>query len=304
MAHSVSRSQLFAGLLVAALMAIGSPALAKKKKADAASSDTASEGGLPTSGKAAEGAAQSSDTERPKPILEETTGPEEDAQGNVNFVGNKSGKGKIIVHAPKKEKAKVYLEGRYFGLAPKTIKNVPPGDYIIEVNYPNGRSVTKPVSVSGDEEALIELGGADEAAAPVAKPMTPAEIDKRMGIAKTIGVGAIGLAVVGLGLGVLEYTVQQDYNKKAKASDNSTGARAELDSLARKGDRLALGANVCLVGGAAGLIVAAIVGYPAWKAKKSGSGRAESPDSPPPVSFMFGPGTTVGSLNAGLSYRF
>ncbi|MBC8133453.1 MAG: PEGA domain-containing protein, partial [Deltaproteobacteria bacterium] len=180
MAHSVSRSDLFAGLLAAALMAVAAPAVAKKKKAAPAGEG---EPGLSTSGKAAEGSAQAQDQERPKPILEEAPGPEADAKGNVNFMGAKTGKGRITVNAPAKEKAKIYLEGRYFGVAPRTINKIPPGDYILEINYPNGKSVTKPVSVSGDEESVVELGGAADfaAAAPTVKPMAPEKIEKRLG---------------------------------------------------------------------------------------------------------------------------
>ena len=300
MAHSVSRFQLVAGLVAAALMAMGSPALAAKKKKSA---EAAAEGGegLPTSGKAAEGAAQASDTERPKPMLEDSDAPAEDAQGNVNFVGGKSGSGRITVRAPKKEKAKVYLEGRYFGTAPKTIKKVPPGDYIIEVSYPNGNRVSKPVSVSGDEEAVVELGGADEAA-PIAKAMPPETIEKRLSLAKVIGISAIGFAVAGLGLGAYGYTVQQDYNKLANTNMADTATNEKLDQLAKKGDTVFLAANICFVGAAVGLIAAGVIGYPAWKAKKAGS-RTESPDAPA-VSFTFGPGRTLGSMNAGLVYRF
>ncbi len=299
MAHSVSRSDLFAGLVAAVLMTIGTPALAKKKKA-AEAAEASGEGGLPTSGKAAEGAAQAGDNERPKPILEESSGPEADAEGNVAFVGAKVGKGKIVIRGAKKEKAKIYLEGRYFGIAPRTINKIPPGDYIVEVTYPNGRSVTKPVSVAGDEESVIDLGGAGDAPAPIEKPMAPEQIEKRLSLAKMIGIGAIGLAVVGGGLGIWEYTVQQDYNKK-----HTAGASMEvLDDLSHKGDTLALAANICFVGAAVGLVAAGVIGYPAYKARKGG-GRSEMSDSaPPPVSFMFGPGRTVGSFNGGMVYRF
>src|SRR4051812_42761613 len=108
MAHSVSRSDLFAALLAATLMAIGTPALAKKKKSEPADGAAAGQ----ATGKDAQGAAQAQDQERPKPILEEAAGPEADAQGNVNFMGPKAGHGKITIKAPPKEKAKVYLEGR------------------------------------------------------------------------------------------------------------------------------------------------------------------------------------------------
>lgn len=295
MVHSVSRTQLIAGFVAAVLMAMGSPALAAKKK-KAAESAEGSE-----TGKAAEGSAQAADTERPKPMLDDADAPQEDAQGNVNFVGAKAGNGRITVRAPKKEKAKVYLEGRYFGIAPKTIKKVPPGDYIIEVTYPNGNRVTKPVAVSGDEEAVVELGGAADAA-PVEKPMANETVEKRLGIAKTVGIAAIGLAVVGVGLGVWTYTVQQDYNKLAGTGMQDTPTRQKLDDLANKGDRLALAANICFVGAAAGLIVAGIVGYPAWKAKKArGEG---SPEAAPAMSFMLAPTRNLDGVNAGFAYRF
>ncbi|MEP6654943.1 MAG: PEGA domain-containing protein [Myxococcales bacterium] len=295
MAHSVSRSELLAGLLAAALLAVASPAFAaKKKKSD----------GSDAPGKTADGAAQAQDQERPKPILEEAPGPEADAHGNVNFMGARSGKGKITVKAPPAEKAKVYLEGRYFGLAPRTINKIPPGDYILEVNYPNGKSVTKPVSVSGDEEAVVELGGAADVAAPTEKPMPPEKIEKRLGLAKVIGIGAIGLAVVGVGLGAWEYTVQQDYNKKSSAPNQTLQSHQEQDDLARRGDTLALAANVCFIGAGVGLVAAALIGYPAYKARKHGAAGAESGAAPLPVSFMLAPGRTLGSVNAGLTYQF
>lgn len=301
MAHSVSRSDLFAGLLAAALMAVVSPALAAKKK----KSEPAGGPGLATSGKDAEGASQAHDQERPKPILEEAPGPEADAQGNVNFMGTKAGHGKITVKAPAKEKAKVYLEGRYFGIAPRTINKIPPGDYILEINYPNGKSVTKPVSVSGDEEAVVELGGAAEIAGPAEKPMAPEKVEKRLSLAKTIGIGAVGLAVVGLGLGLWERSVQSDYNNKAANSTGTPAARQELDDLESKGNTLALAANVCFVGAAVGLIAAGFIGYPAYKARKAAGGRGEGEGAVPmPVSFLLAPGRTLGSVNAGLAFQF
>jgi hypothetical protein len=286
--------------LAAVLMAMGSPAFAAKKKKAADPGAEGGEAGLPTSGKQSDGAAQASDTERPKPMLEDDNAPAEDAQGNVSFVGNKSGNGRITVRAPKKEKAKVYLEGRYFGIAPKTIKKIPPGDYIIEVTYPNGNRVTKPVSVSGDEEAVVELGGASDVAAPTEKPMAPETVEKRLGIAKVVGIGAIGLAVVGAGLGVWEYTVQQDYNK---VTGQDTGAIQKRRDLADKGDKLALAANVCFLGAAAGLVTAGIIGYPAWKAKKA-RGESGSPESTPAMSFMVAPNRSLDGVNAGFAYRF
>jgi hypothetical protein len=308
MAHPVSRSDLFAGFLAAALMVVASPALAKKKAppvVDVPEGEASGEGGLPKSGKSESGP-QAGDQERPKPILEEdAAGPESDEKGNVNFVGNRAGKGKIIVNAPAKEKAKVYLEGRYFGTAPRTINGVPPGDYIVEITFPNGKSVTRPVAVSGDEESVIEMGGAADIVAPAEKPMAAEKVEKRLGLAKMVGIGALGLLVVGGGFGIWEYTVQKDYDKKAGAGVNGTADQQALDDMASKGDKLALVANICFVGAAVGLIAAGVIGYPAWKARGK-SGGTESPDVAPPlpVSFLLSPGRTLGSVNAGMVYQF
>lgn len=301
MAHSVSRSEVLAGLAAVALLAFSSPALAvkKKKAVDPFDNQTGSaEPGLPTNAKA-DGASQAADQERPKPILEEEApSPEADERGNVNFGGTRAGKGKIVVKAPAKEKAKVYLEGHYFGVAPRTINKIPPGDYIVEVVYPDGKSVTKPVSVVGDEESLIELGTSEEEVKPVAKPMAPEQVEKRLRLAKVIGISAIALGVVGGGLGLWEMKTQSDYNK-TPASD-----RQKMMDLQHRGDTLALAANICFVGAAAGLIVAGVVGYPAWKARRAERSSEAPPDVPPPMSFYFGPGRTIGSLSTGVVYTF
>jgi PEGA domain len=319
MSHSVSRSDLFAALVAAALMAAGGPALAKKKAAPASHSNSdpfeeprapAAEKAAPQKAsqgaaeKAAEKAAQAGDQERPKPILEEAPGPEADEKGNVNFIGKKVGKGKITVNAPVTEKAKVYLEGRYFGTAPRTINGIPPGDYIVEVSYPDGKSVTRPVAVSGEEETVIELGMAADVAGPAEKPMEPEKVEKRLNLAKMIGIGAVALLVVGGGLAIWEYTVQKDYDKKIASSTGTSAERQQTDDLAHKGERLALIANISFGVAAAGLIAAGIIGYPAWKARGKSAGRSETPDAPPPMSFIFGPGRTLGSVNAGMVYRF
>jgi hypothetical protein len=306
MSHSVFRSSLRSSLLASvvavAVLAIGSPALAKKKKAgDADGADASTQPGLPSSGKAADGASQANDQERPKPILDEgAAGPDADEQGNVSFAGSRVGKGKITVKAPPADKAKVYLEGRYFGIAPRTINKIPPGDYIIEITYPSGQSVTKSVSVIGEEESIVELGGAAEIVAPQDKPMSAEKAAKRWRIAQIVGIASLATLVVGGGLGVWEYTVQRDYNS---TPGDTVASREHANSLADKGDKLALAANICYVAGAVGLVAAAVIGYPAYKARK-GEQRTESPDSPAPLSFIFLPGPTLGSATAGMVYTF
>lgn len=301
MAHSVSRSHLFAGFLAVAVLAVGTPAIAKKKATAPAGGDAAGEPGLPTSGKGADAATQSFDQERPKPILEEEeAAPSSDEKGNVKFAGSRAGKGKITVKAPVKDKAKVYLEGRYFGVAPRTINGIPPGDYIIEVTYPDGKSVTKPVSVSGDEEALVELGAEAETVVPVEKPMAAEQAQKRWKVAQIIGISSLVVGAAGLGLGAWMLSVQSDYDKTP--NDGSATARARLDNLSSKGDKLAMAADICFVVAAVGVIGAGIIGYPAYKARKAERRSETTPDAPPPLSFLFAPGP--GGASAGMIYHF
>ena len=316
MAHSVSRSTIIAGLLASAVvLALAAPAEAKKKgKSDApASSSEPGEGGGEEK-KAGPAAAQAGDTERPKPILDDAESegaPKADEKGNVTFTGGKGGKGKgkITVQAPPKEKVKVYLEGRYFGIAPRTINKIPPGDYIVEVVFPNGKSLSKPVSVAGEEEATVTVGAADALpTAPVEKGMTPEQAERRWSLAKTVGAGAIGAVVVGLGLGVWEIMVQKDHDNKVKAGPPSSNGQdvanheAQIRSLENKGNTLALTANILYVVGGVALVTAVFIGYPAYKAQHE----EKKPTSPEGnnLSFMILPNPALNGGTAGMSFTF
>jgi hypothetical protein len=310
MAHSVSRSTLLAGLLASVILAVGTPALAKKKKAAAPAADSSSDATPTDDSKPAPSAQQAGDTERPSPIIdpnEAPEGPKADAEGNVNFAGTHVGKGKITVRAPAKEKVKVYLEGRYFGVAPRTITKIPSGDYIVEVVFPNGKSVTKPVSVSGDEEAIVQLGAADAApTVPAEKPMAAETAEKRWTIAEWIGIGSGAAVLVGLGLGIWEHSVQSDYNNLVGMpldpnDPNGTNRANSLKSLSDKGNHLALAANLCYVAAGLGLITAVVIGYPAYKARKA-ERKPASPETN--LSFLFVPGRSLENSTAGLSLQF
>lgn len=314
MAHSVSRSTVLAGLIASAIVALAPPAEAKKKKAEPSEDSPAAEPDEATGDKKAPAkpaAAQSGDTERPKPILDATEeGPKADKEGNVAFAGTRKGKGKITVQAPAKDKVKVYLEGKYFGTAPRSINNIPPGDYIVEVVFPNGKSLSKPVSVSGNEESIVQVGAADaQPVAPIDQGMTPEQADKRWRIARTMGIGAVSAVVIGLGLSYWEHTVQNDYNSKVaqgpatnNASDKAAH-QADLDALSSKGDKLALGANICYVVGGVALITAVIIGYPAYKARST-EHKAPSPEAGTNMSFMFAPTPSLKGAAAGLTFQF
>jgi len=316
MAHSVSRPTVLAALIAFAIVALAGPAEAKKKKAVEQAEDTpaASDGAAPKAD--APAAAQAGDVERPKPIASEDSGegPKADAEGNVSFAGTRSGKGKITVNAPKKEKVKVYLEGRYFGVAPRTINKIPPGDYIVEVVFPNGRSLSKPVSVAGDEEEVVSVGAADaQAPAQGDKPMSAEKAEKRWTIAKTLGISAAAAVVVGLGLGFWEHSVQNDYNSTVSQgpTSNSNSDKAafqnKLDNLSNKGDHIALGANICYIAGAVALVTAVVIGYPAYKAMHTTNESAKpvSPETPGTnMSFLLAPSPSMKGGTAGLTLTF
>jgi hypothetical protein len=312
MAQSVSRSRLVVCLVAATLMAGSTTAFArsKKKKSTSAAAPAATATAAPATDatpateagekKPAEGAAQAADQERPKPVVDENQeAPQSDEKGNVTFSGARAGKGRIIVSAPAKEKVKVYLEGRYFGVAPRTINKMPPGDYIVEGIFPDGRSVTKPVSVASDEEVTIELAPGDATAASAKSKLMPAaQAEKRWRTAKILGITSVAVMAVGGGVfGYLTHSTQSDYNNKS-----SSGApQSQLDDLANKGNRYALGANACLIIGGVGLITAAIIGYPAYKARNAEK-QPESPENS--LSFLFAPSPRLDGASAAMVMRF
>ena len=294
----------------------------KKGKPDQAADSENPAGEAGGGGKAA---SQSQDQERPKPILDEDSGaptpeaPKADAQGNVNFGSARAGKGKITVKAPPDDKIKVYLEGRYFGAAPRTIQKVPPGDYIIELVLPGGKRVTKAVSVSSDEEAVVEIGGGEVAAAAAAAkaepPMSEEQVNSRWRLAKLVGFAGAGIFVVGIILGSYgQFVLQKNYDDKFKtpvppASDTAGRAAREheLEDMASTGGLVMNSANVCFILGAAGIITAAVIGYPAYKARKAAGPRGPeggNPDRPPSLSFWVAPDRQMSGGMANLALRF
>jgi hypothetical protein len=306
MARSASRYRLLACVVASAILAASTPAQAKnaakkaKKAPEPATATTSADVPAPSATpKAPEGASQSADQERPKPVIDENQeAPAADEKGNVAFTGARSGKGKIVVKGAAKENIKIYLEGRYLGLAPRTISGMPPGDYIIEGVFPDGKSVTKPASVSGDEEVTVELAPSDaiDSGARV-KLMPLAQAEKRWTTAKIVGIAAAGVLVAGGVFGYLEYKTQQDYNKAT-----STGPQTKLDDLAKKGNRYSLLANTCFILTGVGVIAATLIGYPAYKARNAVDRRPESPDTA--VSFLLAPTPGLDGGSAALMFKF
>lgn len=166
-----SRATVFALLAasLALLTASQASAAKKKKAAPAESSDSTAAGADNETPKAASDdakpASQANDTEKPHTILDTNQeAPKTDSLGHVHFASpNGEGLGRVVVNAPATDKVKVFLEGRLFGTAPLTIYSVPKGDYIVEAQYPNGKETSKPVTVSENEETVVDLGGAKTA---------------------------------------------------------------------------------------------------------------------------------------------
>src|SRR5580692_4998739 len=253
-----SRGIVFA-LLAAGLTLIAAPASAKKKSPPpAASSDSEAAGSDSETPKAgaddAKPSTQANDEEKPHTILDTTQeAPKTDSLGHVHFASpNGEGLGRVVVNAPATERVKVFLEGRLFGTAPLTIYSVPKGDYIVEAQYPNGKEVSKPVTVAENEETAVDLGGAktaktdgggDNGSVFSGGEMTPGR--------KYLMYGFLAGAVVGIAVGttfgILDIQAENDYK------NTPAGNQAELDSIQQRGQRDARIADVGWVLTAVGL---------------------------------------------------
>jgi hypothetical protein len=234
------------------------PAMAKKKKAT--SDEPAQQATDEEKEKSAAPAAQVGDTEKPHTIIDTSQeAPKTDSLGHVHFASpSAAGIGRVAIKALPDDKIKVFLEGRYFGIAPLTIYSVPKGDYILEATYPSGKQVSKPVTVGENEETAVDLGGATAlSGSSAADNMFNAEMTpNRLLWTKIFLIGA-GVGVVGaVAFGILELKTEGDYN------DTPAGNQARRDELANTGKRYALLTNVGIVMAAVGLVGAAVTGYP------------------------------------------
>jgi hypothetical protein len=231
------------------------PALAKKKKAEAATQAT--DEASPPAEKNEKPAEQAGDTEKPKVILDTSQeAPKTDSLGHVHFGSpNGEGLGRVAVKAAPESKIKIFLEGRYFGTAPLTIYSVPKGDYIVEAVYGNGKQLSRPVSVGENDETVVDLGGAQAAARASGPGVFDAEMTPgRMTITKVgLAVAAVGV-IAAVTFGILELKAESDYEK-------AVGQMA-MDDLSKKGRSYALLTNVGIVTAAVGLVAAGIAGYP------------------------------------------
>jgi hypothetical protein len=227
--------------------------------------------------------------------------PEADAAGHVNY-GNPQadGLGRVTVKSTSGDKIQVYLEGRYFGDAPVTIYSVPKGDYIVEGTViGSGKQLSRPVSVTENEEATVELGG-EKLATPAGGGggggggFMQGEISpQRLRIAK-ICLIAGGVALVGgIVFAVLENSEENNYEK------TSPNDRPTLDSISNSGKRDALLADLGFTLAGVAVVGAVIAGYPMF----TKSNAEKAPDASTTTAFVapiIGHGTTGGAL----SFRF
>ena len=302
------RRGLVAGLLAVAVVLAASNAEAKKKKSSGDLEGQSDEGGGDAKDEKsadAPGAAQASDQERPKPTLEEgddSSAPKADQEGNVAFTG-RQGKGSIKVKAPKDDKIKSTSRASTSGALRARSRMSRRVTTSSRPFFRTERASPSPCSVIGDGEVVVDMGG--EAAAPeasVEKPMDPEKAEKRFRMAKYIGIGAIVALAAGVGFGVWEKSVQNSYDDKLAnpPAPATSEYQQQLNDLAKKGDRLALAANVCWIVAGVGVVAAVIIGYPAYKARQNAEQR---PPEPIPLSFMLAP-TSAGGGMAGVSLRF
>ncbi|MDB4979382.1 MAG: hypothetical protein JWM82_134 [Myxococcales bacterium] len=228
--------------------------------------------------------------------------PEADANGHVNF-GNpqKEGLGRVTVKAANGDQIQVYLEGRYFGDTPITIYSVPKGDYIVEGTFvSSGKQVAKPVSVSENEEASVELAEKKvEPTAEEAKASTgfmSGEISpKRLLVAKVLAVTTVVGLVTCVTFGILEKGKESDYTKTAMGTTAS-------DNIKKSGQNDALISNVGLFVAGAALLGTAFAAYPMFK--KSTTTEGEKPAEPAPTAFLVAPMVGNGATGAAALFRF
>jgi hypothetical protein len=227
--------------MVALSLLVATPALAKKKAA-------------------VEEAPASADTQEAAPVDPKLVPPTPDTFGRVHF-GPSSGAdlGRVSVKAPADDGVRVFLEGRFFGNAPLTIYSVPKGDYIVEGTYPDGKTVSKAVSVMENDEAVADLTGA-HAAVDASKKGSSMFSNKdisedRLFAMKAFAIGGGVALVAGITFGVLEMMKESDYK-------NSTGTQSQLDSLTSTGKNYALLANVGYALAFVGAVGAAVCAYP------------------------------------------
>jgi hypothetical protein len=228
--------------------------------------------------------------------------PPPDTFGRVHFGPSSAPDlGRVSVKAPASDDVKVFLEGRFFGTAPVTIYSVPKGDYIIEGTYPDGKTVSKAVSVLENDEAVADLTGAHAALVQTSNKkggggmFSGKEISEQRQFAmKAFAIGGAAALVLGVTFGVLEMRKESDYR-------NSRGTQADLDNIASSGKTYALLANVGYALAFVGVVGAAVCAYPLFV--KPNAEKKTVALAPRPV-FVVVPASTGSGATGAMSLRF
>jgi len=227
------------------------------------------------------------DTTAP-PAVPAPTAPGTEGSGQKQF--GEAGAGTCTLTV-KGDNMQIVFDGRPFGVAPVTIANIPKGDYVVEGTLPDGRQISRPVTVDDTPEATIDLGtflAADAAAAQTAQAADNAHPRLRRASKILLGVGA-GALVVGLVFGALELRTHGQY-------ESAPADQATLDSLARTGQREAIIANVSFAACGATLLAAGLTALPIFL------GSEHPASAPPPVAVTAT--ASASSAMAGISMRF
>jgi hypothetical protein len=275
-----SRRQVVSHLIVAASLLAAAPALAKKKAVTEAPPAAAE----PT---------ESASSGDPKLVP-----PTPDTFGRVHFGPSSAPDlGRVSVKAPTSDDVKIFLEGRFFGTAPITIYSVPKGDYIIEGTYPDGKTVSKAISVLENDEAVADLTGA-HAAVDIKKNQgmfASKDIsESRLFGLKAFAIGGGAALVLGITFGILERMKESDYK-------NSTGTQAQLDDISNTGKTYALLANVGYALAFVGAVGAAVCAYPLFV--KPNAEKKTVAMAPRPL-FMIVPASSGSGATGAMSLRF
>ena len=275
-----SRRQLVSHLVVAASLLAAAPAFAKKKAAEEAPP-------------AATESTETAPTGDPKLVP-----PTPDTFGRVHFGPSSAPDlGRVTVKAPASDNVKIFLEGRFFGTAPITIYSVPKGDYIVEGTYPDGKTVSKAISVLENDEAAADLTGAHAALEPKGGKSMFASKDiseQRLFAMKAFAIGGAAALVLGVTFGVLEMRKESDFR-------NSTGTQAQLDNISSTGKTYALLANIGYALAFVGGVGAAVCAYPLFvkpNAEKKTVALAQRP------LFVIVPASAGSGATGSMSMRF
>ena len=282
------------GALIVLIAAPAAMAAPKKKK----KSGDSGEIGATAPAAPVRPSSQEIDKERPKTMVGgPLVAPPKDTLGRMHYGSpTASNVGKVTVKAPATDKIQVLFDGRYFGTAPVTIHSIPRGDYIVEGNFPDGKTVSKPVTVVDNETATVELAPTPEAApAPTRPSLFDAEMTpQRLKTAKILAISGGSLLLLGGIFGYLKYSKEKEYGEPGKT-------QAQLDDIANTGKKYSLIANLSFALGGVALVGAAWAAYPLFfggPKEKAG----DNPTTPPRTSFLLLP--TPGGASGSVGWSF